>query len=75
LATSSSASVSSTHTPLFVEILDAYLFHFEKKNTAVLPSYLSSLLQLIEQQVAEESAQAGTSAKHFANCQVRRVAA
>jgi vacuolar protein sorting-associated protein 35 len=70
-----SCKVSSTHTPLFVEILDAYLFHFEKKNTAVLPSYLSSLLQLIEQQVAEESAQAGPSAKHFANCQVRRVAA
>jgi len=64
-----SCKVSSTHTPLFVEILDAYLFHFEKKNTAVLPSYLSSLLQLIEQQVAEESAQAGPSAKHFANCQ------
>jgi hypothetical protein len=55
--------------------LDAYLFHFEKKNTAVLPSYLSSLLQLIEQQVAEESAQAGPSAKHFANCQVSRVSA
>ena len=68
-----SCKVSSTHTPLFVEILDAYLFHFEKKNTAVLPSYLSSLLQLIEQQVAEESAQAGPSAKHFANCQVSRV--
>ncbi len=66
-----SCKVSSTHTPLFVEILDAYLFHFSSANPAVLPSYLSSLLQLIEQQLAEEeSAQAGATAKHFANCQV-----
>jgi len=65
-----SCKVSSTHTPLFVEILDAYLYHFAAANPAVLPSYLTSLLQLIEQQLAEEeSTPAGATAKHFVNCQ------
>jgi len=65
-----SCKISSTHTPLFVEILDAYLYHFSTANPAVLPSYLASLLQLIEQQLAEEEgAQNGPTAKHFSNCQ------
>ena len=62
--------VSSMHTPLFVEILDAYLYHYGASNPAVLPSYISSLLQLIEQQLTEEADSKSTAIArpHFENC-------
>jgi len=67
-----SCKVSATHTPLFVEILDAYLYHYATASPAVLPSYVASLLLLIEQQLAEDdSPTAAATARHFANCQVR----
>uniref|UniRef100_A0A7S0JA92 Vacuolar protein sorting-associated protein 35 n=1 Tax=Calcidiscus leptoporus TaxID=127549 RepID=A0A7S0JA92_9EUKA len=47
--------VSNTHTPLFVEILEAYLWHFDQKNELVTTEYLTSLVQLIDQHLAEES--------------------
>jgi vacuolar protein sorting-associated protein 35 len=59
-----SCKVSSMHTPLFVEILEVYIYHYHKACDAVLPSYLSSLLQLIEQQIGEEPSPART---HFLN--------
>ena len=42
------------HTPLFVEALDVYLLHFAHRCPAVTPTFISSLIQLIEQQLAEE---------------------
>jgi len=61
-----SCKVSSMHTPLFVEILEVYLLHYHARCEAVLPSYLSSLMQLIEQQLGDEPSQART---HFINTQ------
>ena len=42
------------HTPLFVEALDIYLMHFAKRCPAITPTYISSLMLLIEQQIAED---------------------
>ena len=47
--------VSGMHTPLFVEILDVYLYHYHAKCAAVLPSYISSLMQLVEQQLTDDA--------------------
>lgn len=47
--------VASLHTPLFVEALDMYLLHFHYRCPAVTPTYITSLMQLIEQQLLEES--------------------
>ncbi|EOD34616.1 hypothetical protein EMIHUDRAFT_467558 [Emiliania huxleyi CCMP1516] len=44
---------SGMHAPLFVEILDAYLWHYEQGNDLVTLAYISSLMQLIDQHVAE----------------------
>lgn len=46
--------VTSTHTPLFVEVLDVYLWHYSASCESITPKYISSLLQLIEQQLAEQ---------------------
>lgn len=46
--------VASMHTPLFVEALDIYLQHFSNRCAAITPTYITSLIQLIEQQLAEE---------------------
>lgn len=45
------------HTSLFVEVLDTYLLHFTHRCPAVTTKYVSSLIQLIEQQFAEQSEQ------------------
>ena len=42
---------SATHLPLFVEILEAYVLHFSKGNEAIVPKFVTSLVQLIEQQL------------------------
>jgi len=47
--------VSNAHTPLFVEILEAYLWHYNQRNELVTTAYLTSLMQLIDQHLAEES--------------------
>ena len=45
---------SNAYASLFVEALDAYLWHFEQGNELVTVTYLNSLLQLIEQHLSEE---------------------
>ena len=45
----------STHTPLFVEALDVYLLHFANRSPAVTPTYISSLILLIKQQLAVDA--------------------
>lgn len=50
---------SANHLPLFVEILDAYVLHYGAGNEAIVPKYISSLMQLIEQQ------QEGAPPPHF----------
>ena len=64
------------HTPLFVEALDTYLIHFGRAEPHVTGGYIASLLQLIEQQLADggddnpsaAAAEALHRAKlHFAN--------
>ena len=64
------------HTPLFVEALDTYLIHFGRSEPHVTGGYIASLLQLIEQQLADggddnpsaAAAEALHRAKlHFAN--------
>lgn len=47
--------VASMHTPLFVETLDMYLVHFAHRCAAITPGYISSLIQLIEQQFSEDT--------------------
>jgi len=42
---------SNAHVALFVEILDAYLFHFEKENEHVTAGFITSLLQLIDREL------------------------
>jgi len=46
--------VSSMHTPLFVEVLDIYLLHYSAMCESITPKYITSLLQLVEQQLAEQ---------------------
>lgn len=40
---------------LFIEALEAYLWHYEQGNELVTGTYVSSLMQLIEQNLAEEA--------------------
>jgi len=62
LKIATACKVAGMHTSLFVEALDTYLLHFAHRCTAVTPQYISSLLQLIEQQLAEEGDAAGKEA-------------
>jgi len=52
---------NNAHVGLFVEILDAYLYHFEQENEHVVPGFVTSLLQLIEQQLGDHSDMAAGS--------------
>ena len=47
--------VAQMHTPLFVETLDMYVLHFAHRCAAVTPAYISSLIQLVEQQLSEDT--------------------
>mmetsp|Transcript_19670 Transcript_19670/g.32780 ORF Transcript_19670/g.32780 Transcript_19670/m.32780 type:complete len:771 (+) Transcript_19670:13-2325(+) len=51
--------VSNTHTRLFVEILDAYLWHFGQGNELVTGEYVQGLMQLIDKHLAEDQASVG----------------
>ena len=44
------------HTLLFIEALEAYLWHYDQGNELVTATYVSSLMQLIEQRLSEEGA-------------------
>lgn len=52
------AKFSNQHVPLFVEILEAYLWHYEADNEMVTLAYVQSLFQLIDQHVSEAPAPA-----------------
>ena len=60
---------SNAHVGLFVEILDAYLYHFEQENEQVVPSFITSLIQLIEQQLgdAQDTAPIAAVRAHYQN--------
>lgn len=53
LKVADAAKISNQHVPLFIEILETYLWHFDQGNELVTHSYIQSLLQLIDQHVAE----------------------
>ena len=58
------------HVPLFVECLDTYLLHYAASSPAITPKYITSLLQLIGQQLAEADGASEAMAKaraHFEN--------
>jgi vacuolar protein sorting-associated protein 35 len=58
------------HVPLFVECLSTYLLHYAAASPAITPKYITSLLQLIAQQLAEADAASDTIVKakaHFEN--------
>jgi vacuolar protein sorting-associated protein 35 len=60
---------NNAHVSLFVEILDAYLFHFEQENEMVESTHLNSLMQLIEQQLgdAPDTPPMAAARAHYAN--------
>lgn len=60
---------NNAHVGLFVEILDAYLYHFEQENEQVVPSFITSLIQLIEQQLgdAQDTAHIAAVRAHYQN--------
>ena len=58
------------HVPLFVECLDTYLLHYAASSPAITPKYITSLLQLIGQQLAEADGASEAMVKaraHFEN--------
>lgn len=62
------ASVSNTS--LFVEILDRYVYFFERENPAIKVSYLSGLVALINEQVMGAGAETPASPAveaHYSN--------
>ena len=62
LKISDACKANSLHIPLFVEALDTYLLHFSAACPAITSTYVTSLMQLIAQQLAE-SADAEGAAK------------
>ena len=49
-----SPQVNAMHIPLFVEALDTYLLHYAAASPAITSAYISSLMQLIAQQLLED---------------------
>ena len=58
--------VNAMHIPLFVEALDAYLLHYAASSPAITAAYISSLMQLIAQQLLEDGSAQGAGAEGVA---------
>jgi len=66
LKISDACKVSNMHTALFVEVLEGYLWHYDQANELVTATYITSLMQLIEQHLEEEAAAAALRQRYAA---------
>eukprot|EP00743_Colponemidia_sp_Colp-15_P001456 GILK01001595.1.p1 GENE.GILK01001595.1~~GILK01001595.1.p1 ORF type:complete len:829 (-),score=163.63 GILK01001595.1:162-2573(-) len=58
---------SAMHVPLFIEILNHYLYYFDNRNEAISSQYISGLVDLIREHLsnATDPSEAVTNAKQF----------